>query len=403
MLKREDYLSRIRGFYDSSLIKILVGIRRCGKSVILDQIIDEIKKNGINDDHIIYINFEYIEYEELQDYKKLNNYIKDKIKDKKKYYVFLDEIQKVNKFEEVINSLRASLNNISIFITGSNSKLLSQELSTVLSGRYVLFNIYPLSYKEFIKLTGKAPESEETFWDFVKWGGLPNRCEFTNENNIKDYLHSVFDSIILRDVVDRLGLKDTLLFDLLLQYIVDTTGREFSAENVINFLKSEGKSISSETLYIYLDALCKALIIKKIYRYDIHGKAILKTLNKYYMTDLGIAQIKNNNFEINKSFAIENIVYNELLKRGYEVYIGKTKKGEIDFIATKKDKKEYYQVAYLLSDEKVIKREFEAYNSISDNYPKYVLSLDRTDLSQEGIIHKNIIKWLLEDNKEIEK
>ena len=396
MLKREMYLSRIRGFYDSDLVKILVGIRRCGKSVILKQIMEELKERGIDREHIIYVNFEFIEYEDLQDYKKLNEYIKEKIIDTKKYYVFLDEIQKVNKFEEVVNSLRASIENISIFITGSNSKMLSNELSTVLSGRYVLFNIYPLSYKEFIELTGKDGKSDETFWNFVKWGGLPNRTQFTDENNIKDYLHSVFDSIILRDVVDRLGLKDTVLFDLLLQYIVDITGREFSAENVIKFLKKEGKSLSTETLYIYLDALCKALLMRKIYRYDIHGKAILKTLNKYYMTDLGIAQIKNNNFEINKSFAIENVVYNELLIRGYDVYIGKTKEGEIDFIATNNDEKLYFQVAYLLDQPKTEEREFGAYKDVNDNCPKYVLSLDKVDFSKDGIIHKNIIDWLLE-------
>lgn len=396
MLKREVYLSRIRGFYDSDLVKILVGIRRCGKSVILNQIVDEIKEKDIEDDHIIYVNFELVEYEELQDYRKLNKYIKDNIKDDKIYYIFLDEIQRVEKFETVVNSLRASLSNISIFITGSNSKLLSNELSTVLSGRYVLFNIYPLSYKEFTELSLKNPRSEETFWNFVKWGGLPNRVQFTDEVNIKDYLHSVFDSIILRDVVERLGLKDIVLFNLLLQYVVDTTGREFSADNVIKYLKNKGRSISTETLYIYLDALCKALIINKIYRYDIHGKAILKTLNKYYMTDLGIAQIKNNNFEINKSFAIENVVYNELLERGYDVYIGKTKKGEIDFIATKTDEKMYIQVAYLLDNDKVIEREFGAFEGLNDDVPKYVLSLDKEDLSRNGIIHKNIIEWLLE-------
>lgn len=396
MLKRKMYLSRIRGFYDSDLVKILVGIRRCGKSVILKQIMNELKEKGVDNEHIIYVNFEFIEYEDLQDYKELNKYIKEKIIDEKKYYVFLDEIQKVGKFEEVVNSLKASIENISIFITGSNSKLLSNELSTVLSGRYVLFNIYPLSYKEFIELTGKDGKRNETFWDYVKWGGLPNRTQFTDESNIKDYLHSVFDSIILRDVVDRLGLKDTVLFDLLLQYIVDITGREFSAENVIKFLKNEGKSVSTETLYIYLDALCKALMMKKIYRYDIHRKAILKTLNKYYMTDLGIAQIKNNNFEINKSFAIENVVYNELLIRGYDVYIGKTKEGEIDFIATNDEEKLYFQVAYLVEQSKTEAREFGAYKEINDNYPKYVLSLDKADFSKDGIIHKNIIDWLLE-------
>ena len=398
MLKREIYLSRIRGFYDSDLIKILVGIRRCGKSVILKQIMDEIKENGIKENHIIYINFEFVEFEDLKDYKKLNSYIKERIKDNKKYYIFLDEIQNVEKFEIIINSLRASSENISIFITGSNSKLLSNELSTVLSGRYVLFNIYPLTYKEYIELTGKEPKNEENFWDFVKWGGLPNRVQFTDETNIKDYLHSVFDSIILRDVVERLGLKDTILFNLILQYLIDITGREFSANNIIKHLKSEGRITSTETLYTYLDALCKALIIQKIYRYDIHGKAILKTLNKYYMTDLGIAQIKNNNFEINKCFAIENVVFNELLVRGYEVYIGKLNPGEIDFIATKSGEKKYFQVAYLLNDARVVEREFGAYKTINDNYPKYVISMDKTDFSQNGIMHKNIVDWLLGDD-----
>ena len=216
-------------------------------------------------------------------------------------------------------------------------------------------------------------------------------------DNIKNYLHSVFDSIILRDVVERLGLKDTSLFDLLLQYIIDTTGREFSATNVINFLKSEGRTVSSETIYVYLEALQKALIINKVFRYDVHGKAILKTLNKYYMTDLGIAQIKNNNFEINKVFAIENVVYNELLFRGYDVFVGKTKNGEVDFIATKSEEKIYIQVTYLLIEEETIKREFGVFKDIDDNYLKYVISLDKCNFSRDEIIHKNIIDWLLED------
>ena len=398
MLNRELYLSKIRGFYDSDLIKILVGIRRCGKSVILNQIIEELQNKGVAEDHIIHINFEFIEYEELQDYKKLNAYIKEKIKDNKLYYIFLDEVQNVENFEKVINSLRASLNNISIFVTGSNSKLLSNELSTILSGRYVSFNINPLTYKEYIKLTKRNPYDEDTFWDFVKWGGLPNRVQFSNENNIKDYLHSVFDSIILRDVVDRLGLKDTSLFNLILEYIVDTTGREFSAQNIIKFLKSEGRDVSTITLYSYLDALCKALIIRKVYRYDIHGRAVLKTLNKYYMTDLGIAQIKNNRFEINKSFAIENVVYNELITKGYDVYIGKTKKGEVDFIANKDNQIKYVQVAYLLADKNVIERKFGAFKEIDDNYPKYVITLDKIDFSRNGIIHKNIIDFLMSED-----
>ncbi len=395
MLKREMYLSKIRGFYESDLIKILVGIRRCGKSVILQQIMDELKENNVDEDHIIYVNFEFIEFEELQDYKKLNRYIKEQIVDRALYYVFLDEIQNVDCFEKVVNSLRASVKNISIFITGSNGKLLSEELSTVLSGRYISFQINPLNYREYIELTGRDGKNKETFDDFVKWGGLPNRIQFTDESNIKDYLHSVFDSIILRDVVSRLGLKDTSLFNLILQYIIDTTGREFSAKNIIAFLKSEGRELSTSTLYNYLDALCRALIIKKVFRYDIHGKALLKTLNKYYMTDLGIAQIKNHNYNINYSFSLENLVYNELVARGYDVYTGKTPKGEIDFVAEKDGNTVYIQVAYILADDKVIEREFGAFNAVKDNFPKYVISLSEGDFGGAGIIHINMIDFLL--------
>ena len=394
MIERPEYLEELKRWKDKDVIKVITGIRRCGKSTLFELFINYLKENGIKNNQIIHINLEDADYN-FKDYKELYDYVTSKIDNKNNYYVFLDEVQNVDKFELVVNSLRASLTNISIFITGSNSKLLSEEISTVLSGRYVSFNINPLNYKEYVEITNKNPNEENTFWDFVQWGGLPNRTQFTDENNIKDYLHSVFDSIILRDVVSRLGLKDIVLFNLILQYIVDTIGREFSAKNIINFLKSEGREISTITLYNYLEALCKALIIKKIYRYDIHGKAILKTLNKYYVTDLGIAQIKNNNFEINKPFALENVVFNELITRGYEVYIGKTKKGEIDFIATNTKEKLYFQIAYYLSDEKVVEREFGAFKDIEDNYTKYVLSMDKCDFSKDGIIHKNIIEWLL--------
>lgn len=399
MLIRENYLSKIRGFYNSDLVKILVGMRRCGKSVILEQIIDEIKANdNINEEHIININFEFIEYEELRDYRKLNSYIKERIKDKEMYYVFLDEIQNVSQFEEVVNSLRASIKNISIFITGSNSKLLSDELSVVLSGRYVLFNINPLSYKEYIELTGKDANDLNNFWDYARWGGLPNRCCFENVTDIKNYLHSVFDSIILRDIVKRLNLQDTFLFDMILQYLIDTAGREFSADNVIKYLEKEYKKISTETLYTYIDALCKALIIKKVYRYDVHGRAVLKTLNKYYVTDLGIAQIKNHNSDFKNYIVLENIVYNELIVKGYEVYIGKTRNGEVDFLAQKDGETKYFQVAYKLENVDTIEREFGAFEPITDNYPKYVLTLDTRDFSRDGIKQVNLIDFLMDDN-----
>ena len=396
MLKRELYLKRIREFYDSDLIKILVGIRRCGKSVILEQIIEELKNIGTEEKHIIYVNFEFIEFEELTHYKKLNTYVKERIQDDEMYYLFFDEIQNVDNFEKVVNSLRAS-QKVSIFITGSNSRLLSEELSTVLSGRYVSFRINPLSYKEVLELKGIEKSTDEVFEDYMKWGSLPNRFEFESEEAIKNYLYGVFDSIILRDVVERLKIRDTALFNLILQYIVDTIGREFSAENIMNFLRNEGREVSTLTIYSYLDALCKALLIRKVYRYDVHGKAVLKTLNKYYVTDLGIAQIKNNKTEIDRCYAIENIVYNELIIKGYDVFTGKTKKGEIDFVATKPNKKIYIQVAFSIPNEDTKNREFGAYSVITDNYPKYVISLDKLNYEYNGIKHLNLIDFLLDD------
>ena len=236
-----------------------------------------------------------------------------------------------------------------------------------------------------------------SFWDYTKWGGLPNRCEFENTTDIKNYLHSVFDSIILRDIVKRLNLQDTILFDMILQYLIDTMGREFSAENIIKYLEKEYKKVSTETLYTYIDALCKALIVKKVYRYDVHGKAVLKTLNKYYATDLGIAQIKNNSQQFKKYVILENVVYNELIVRGYEVYIGKTKNGEVDFLAQKDGLHKYIQVTYELNNEEVIEREFGAFKTITEDSSKYVISLDKEDFSQNEIVHMNLIDFLISD------
>lgn len=395
MLKREIYLKQIRGFYDSDLVKILVGMRRCGKSVVLKQIIEELKSKGVEEDRIIDINFEFVEFNELKDINKLNSYIKNKITSKKMYYIFFDEIGYVNDFEVVVNSLRASLDNVSIFITGSNSKLLSNELSTVLSGRYVSFNIYPLSYKEYISLTKKDGYDISNFYTYLKWGGLPNLTEFSDTTEMKNYLNSVFDSIILRDVIDRLGLKDITLFSQILEYLIDTTGKEFSLNNILEYFKKNNRDVSSKTLYSYLDALTKALIIKKIYRYDIHGKALLKTLNKYYVTDLGIAHNRTNSFEINETMALENVVLNELQVRGYNVFIAKTKKGEIDFLGIKDNEKYYYQVSYSIENEKTLQREISAFDEITEGN-KYLITLDETKEFNNNIIHKNLIDWLMD-------
>ena len=249
MIKREEYLKRIRGFYDQDLIKVITGIRRSGKSTLLKQMIDELKDKGVKQERIIYINFEDIEMSFIKNDVDLNSYIKKKIKDDEKYYLFFDEIQNVIDWEKAVNSFKAT-KNVSIFITGSNSNLLSGELATLLAGRYVSFKIQPFSFKEVCELKGieEKEKIEKAFEDYMKWGSLPNRFEFESEEAIKNYLYGVFDSIILRDVVERLKIRDTSLFNLILQYIVDTIGREFSAENIMNFLRNEGREVSTLTI-----------------------------------------------------------------------------------------------------------------------------------------------------------
>ena len=397
MLKREYYLKRIRPFYqENSLIKIIYGLRRAGKSVILNQIKDELLKDKTDESHIIYINFESLDYSFIKDAIDLNNYIKQQIKDNKTYYIFLDEIQKVKDFEKGINSLRIT-NQCSIFITGSNSKMTFKELSTDLTGRYVSFKVNPLSFSEALEITN-TNDYKKLLFDIFEWGSLPQRFSFKEDITKLNYISDVYDSIVLKDVVERLGVKDITLFNKVWQYILETEGREFSATNVLKYLKNEYREVSAETLYNYIEALCSTFIINKVYRYDIHGKSILKTLNKYYVSDLGVKKIKNTNKETNYSICLENLVYNELIFKGYDVYIGKLKDAEVDFVAIKDKKIKYIQVSLYLNSEETINREFGAYKSIQDNYPKYVISLDDVDMSTNGIKHLNVFDFLLNED-----
>ena len=396
MVIRERYLKLIRPFYEQELIKVLIGIRRSGKSVILKQIIDELKENNVDDNHIIYINFEDYDYEEYTDPKKLNNYVKEKIIDDKKYYIFFDEVQNINKWEKVVNSLRTT-KNTSIFITGSNSDLLSSDLATHIAGRYVSFKITPFTFDEVCKLLNITDKRdiEETFSDYIKWGGMPQRFMQTNDASRKTYLNDIYDSIIIKDIVKRFNIKDIDLLNRIVMYILTTPSQIFSPESLRNYMQSDSRNVSLETLYNYLDYITRANLISKAERYDVRGKRILTGKYKYYLTDLGFTNILSEGKKDQIGAYLENIVYNELVARGYNVNIGTLENGEIDFIATRFEEKIYVQVAYILSDETVINREFNAYNKIEDNYPKYVLSMDKFDFSQNGIIHKNIIDWLL--------
>lgn len=402
MIIREKYLSKIRPFYDQDLIKVIMGIRRCGKSVLLLQIINEIKEKGIEEKQIIYINFENEDYNFIKNDIDLHNYIKEKITNKEKYYLFFDEIKNVKDWEKAINSFKAS-KNVSIFITGSNSDLLSGELATHLAGRYVSFKIYPLTFSEVCKLKNITEKNdiEEAFDDYITWGGMPQRFMLTDEMQTRTYLSDVYDSIVVKDIIARFGIKDIDLFNRIVEYIVTTPSQNFSADSLSNyFANKDNREVSKVTLYNYLEYMTKAMLINKADRYDIRGKRILIGKYKYYLTDLGLGQTKNIGKRQQLGAYLENIVYNELISRGYDVKVGNLEKAEIDFIATRFKEKIYIQVAYILADENVIDREFGAYKSVEDNYPKYVLTMDKHDFSQEGIIHKNVIEWLLEENEQ---
>lgn len=398
MVVRERYLKLIRPFYDQDLIKVLIGIRRSGKSVILNQIMEELRQKGIGDNHIIYINFEDFDYEEYTNPKKLNDYVKNKIIGEDKYYLFFDEIQNVESWERVVNSFRAT-KNTSIFITGSNSDLLSSDLATHISGRYVSFKITPFTFKEVCELLNldNRVDVENAFNDYLKWGGMPQRFMQTDIISTKTYLNDVYDSIVIKDIVKRFSIKDIDLLNRIVTYILTTPSQTFSPERLKKYFESESRNVSLETLYNYLDYITRANLISKAHRYDIRGKRILTGKYKYYLTDLGFTNILSEGKKEQIGAYLENIVYNELISRGYNVNVGNTETGEIDFVATRFEKKIYIQVAYMLVDESVIRREFDAYKKIEDNYPKYVLSMDKIDLSINGIIHENIIDWLLKN------
>ena len=397
MIIRERYLKVIRPFYDQELIKVLIGIRRSGKSVILKQIIDELKAKKVDDNHIIYINFEDFDFVEYTDPKKLNNYIKEKIVDDKKYYLFFDEIQNVESWEKVVNSFRAT-KNTSIFITGSNSDLLSSDLATHIAGRYVSFKVTPFTFDEvctFLNLTDKR-DIEDAFTEYMKWGGMPQRFLQNDKLSRKNYLCDIYNSIVLRDIVKRFNIKDIDLLNRIVTFILTTPSQVFSPESLKKYMESVSRYTSLETIYNYLDYIVSANLISKVERYDVRGKRILTGKYKYYLTDLGFTNVLSEGRREQIGAYVENIVHNELIARGYHVNVGILENAEIDFIATRFNEKIYVQVAYYLADERTIEREFGAYNNITDNYPKYVLSMDKIDLSQNGIIHKNIMEWLLE-------
>ena len=399
MIKRESYMRRIRPFINGELVKVMTGIRRSGKSVMLELVKQELLEMGVRAEQFISINFEDMRYLHLCTAQVLHQEILTRAEGiAGKVYLFFDEIQEVKDWEKCVNSLRVALD-CDIYITGSNAKLLSGELATYLGGRYVEFVIYPFSFAEFLELyrpTDPRATAGQCFQQYLRFGGMPylSRLNY-QEEPVRQYLSDLYDSVQLKDIIKRNKVRDVDLLERILAYVMANVGTTFSAGSLTKFFKSEQRSVSTETVLNYIRYCCDAYLFYQVKRQDLQGKQILATSEKYYIADHGIreAVFGGNMRDIN--LVLENIVFLELLRRGYTVTVGKAGEKEVDFVCGKRGETLYVQVTYLLASEETVAREFGAYDGIRDNFPKYVVSMDELDLSRNGIKHRNIRDFLL--------
>ena len=397
MVKRDLYLNRISSLIDKDIIKIIVGIRRCGKSYMFNLIMDELLERGISKDNILLINFESAKYRNVSNPRELDLLVRDLTKDMNgKIYMFFDEIQNVDGWEKSINSFRVDYDG-DIYLSGSNSKLLSGELATHLAGRYMEIKMYPFSFKEYLDYKKTAP-NKKAFTDYLIFGGFPFLLSLESEIDKTEYLNDIFNSIFLKDIIERYNVRDAGLLTRIVDFILGNTGKIVSSKSISDYLRSKEKiKVSPKTIYNYLDYLTNACLLYKVQREDLKGKKILSINEKYYCVDQGFNQVRIGRNQVNNSRIMENIVYFELLRRGYEITIGCVGKYEIDFVCKKMGEKIYVQVTRELSQEDTIEKEFRPLLLVKDNYPKYVISTDEFDMSQDGIIHMNIFDFLLDD------
>lgn len=406
MIRRDHYLNQLLSHQNDRLIKIMTGMRRVGKSTLLLMLSQELRKNGISDQQIIYLNMESLSNAHLQDFMVLYKEVTAKVKPIQKHvYIMLDEIQQVQQWEKVVSSFLADLD-CDIYITGSNAGLLSTDLSTLLTGRYATIPVYPLSFAEYLNFIAakdkinpaETIDKTKQFWNYMQYGGLPGIHQLQPDPVfIRQYLQDVLNSVVLKDVVLRHDIRNTELLERILQYLMDNIGNIFSAKSIVDFLKNQGRKHSIETIYSYLQALQDALIFYKVRRYDLRGKRWLETQEKYYMNDLGLqyGMLGFNDQAI--PGMLENAVFLELLRRGYSVSVGKQNTAEVDFVAVKDGQPWYIQVAYLLASEGTLVREMNPLRAIDDNYRKTILTMDMLPATKiEGIERQNIPEFLLE-------
>ncbi len=401
MIERTEYLNQLKRFKDKDLIKVITGIRRCGKSTLFDLYINYLKENGIKNDQIIKINLEDIDYS-FNDYKELYDYVNKQIDSKKQYYVFLDEVQNVPMFQKAVDSLYIK-KNVDVYITGSNAYLLSGELATLLSGRYVEIKMLPLSFKEYLSAFNNSNKSNyEYFLDYMRNGGMPGNISILkdNPNDLDTYLEGIFTTIVYKDIITKNNISDKMLLDNVLKFLFDSIGSPISTKKISDTLTSKGISTSNHTVENYISAFLESFLIYKAERFDVKGKNLLARDYKYYVVDQGLRSfLLGKKADSDMGHILENIVYLELLRRGYKVYVGKVDDLEIDFVTQNRDGLKYYQVALSVRDEKILERELKSLQKTGDYYPKYLITLDMDlESDYEGITKINVIDWLL--NKE---
>lgn len=400
MIERNEYLDILKRFKDKELIKVITGIRRCGKSTLLDIYKDYLLKNGTTEDQIISINLEDLDYNFIDNYMTLYKYINDKLKGNKKNYVFIDEVQNVDEFQKAVDSLYIK-KNVDLYITGSNANLLSSELATLLSGRYIEVKMLPLSFKEY-KDAYKDLSNDELYQKYISYGSLPYTTALDTEDDVSMYLGSVYNNIIIKDVMARKKIQDETMLRSVANFAMDNIGNLVSSNNIANTMISSGKDINVRTVERYLEGFTESFFLYKASRYDIKGKQYLKTVEKYYVSDLGFRYFMLGRKLGDYGHVLENVVYLELIRRGYDVYVGKVDEYEVDFVAINKDGRIYVQVADTLkgideNETKILDRELRVLKKIDDNYEKIILTSDKIpSANEDGIKIRNVFKWLLD-------
>ena len=394
---REEYFERLRNLKHKKLIKIVTGIRRCGKSTVLDMFKEELLSNGVEENQIIFINFEDYENKSLRNPESLYNYIKQRLTSKMNY-IFLDEIQRVEDFPEVVDSLYIK-DNVDLYLTGSNSSLLSSEIATLISGRYVEIKMLPFSFKEFVKATNQTENLSSAYRQYVETSSFPYVLELLQTpQEITAYLEGIYNTILVKDIIDRKKIADSNVLKSVTQFLFDNIGSELSSKKIADTLTSNGRKSDSKTIEKYVTSLEESFIVYRANRYNIKGKEYLKSLEKYYVADIGLRNFMLGKKSMDVGHILENVIYLELIRRGYSVYIGKVNDMEIDFVAQNQHGNTYIQVAATVRDENTLKRELRSLQAVKDNYPKMLLTLDDDpEADYDGIIRKNALDWLMEE------